>query len=43
MPFLWTDSSGNIIPETEVMWADTGSPIANLSRLCVYIDFADGR
>jgi hypothetical protein len=43
IPFQWTDSSGNAIPETEVMWADPGSPVANLSRLCVYMDFNSGR
>jgi hypothetical protein len=43
MPFQWTDSSGNIVPQSEVKWGDTGSPAANLSRVCVYIDYTNGR
>ena len=43
MPFQWTDSAGNIVPEAEVAWASPGSPIANITKLCVFIDYMTGR
>ena len=43
LPFQWTDSSSNIVPQTEVAWDSPGSPVANVSKLCVYIDYMNGR
>ena len=43
MPFQWTDSAGNIVPQGEVAWASPGSPVANITKLCAYLDYTNER